>query len=216
MQALVDLSHYAGSSADSGSQGNQRLSMCVYCADTTYGISLGSQLAPVPAAVFQGAMRATNGNAALALQALMTTVLGLTYYDLTDRFDKSAAAEVKGTVEVDRPMYGAFAVAVVALLVIHVLAVAGATAGFVLVRGESLLGGAWAAVAQVRGPEVDVWLEGEEAGRMRDSEVKRRMEEAGQAGVLMGIDGVYGRLRLGASIKREMKGDEPTVRGCQW
>lgn len=195
-QALADLSYYAGRGADT-QESRGTLSMCVYCTDTKYGISLGSQLAPVPAAVFQGALRATNGNAALAMQALMTTALGLTYYDLTDRFDKGAPAEVRSFVEVDRPMHGAFAVVVVVLLVVHGLAVAAAVTGFALAGGENLLGSAWAAVAQVRRPEVDVWLEREEVvGKLRDSEIERRMAEAGQGSLLVKVDGVDGTQRL--------------------
>lgn len=205
LQALVDLSYYAGTLDDNPLQ-THKLAMCVYCTTQNYGINLGSQLAAVPAAVFQGAMRATGGNAALAMQALMTTALGMTYYDLTGRFDKASPAEIRGMVEVDRPMNGAFAIVVVVLLVVHLLLVGAATACFAMSTEDSLLGGAWAAVAQVRGRDVDGWLE--EAGRVRDGEVKRRMEAAGEGGVLVGVDSgsADGRLRLRqrGGIKGEM------------
>jgi len=195
MQALADLSLHAGGASNldpepdpnsnNVSENRGTLYLCVYCTDNTYGMSIGTQLSPVPAAIFQGALRLSSGNAAVAVQALLTTALALTYYDLADRFDEPAPAEIKSWIQVDRPVDQGFAIAVVVLLAVHMLAVAAAVAGFALAGGDSLLGSAWAAVRQVRGPQVDSWLERKGVvGRLRDSEIARKMKEKGQAELL--------------------------------
>ncbi|KAK4449742.1 hypothetical protein QBC34DRAFT_379803 [Podospora aff. communis PSN243] len=197
IQALMDLSDLASENSE-----RRNLTLCFYCQHDGYGISFGSQVSPIPAAIFQGTLRVSGGNVALAMQALITTALGMTYYDLTGRFDKGAPAVVRRTVEVDLPKDGKFAL-LVALLGVHLLLVAVAVVWFARESGHDLVGSAWAAVAAVRGEDVEEAMEVVALERIRDSEVEKRMIATGHGGHLVGMDR-YGRLR---SRKRTESGD---------
>ncbi|KAK0627337.1 hypothetical protein B0T14DRAFT_134929 [Immersiella caudata] len=195
-QALMDISDLFSENGEP-----QNLTLCFYCTHDGDAISFGQQVSPIPAAIFQGALQSTGGNAAVALQAVMTTALGMTYYDLTGRFDKGAEAKVRGLVEVDVPRNGTFAVVVVALLGVHLALVGVAVVWFAKGGEGDLIGASWAAVVGVRGEEVDGVLEEVRVERMRDGEVKRRMVETGQGACLVGID-EEGRLEVRKRIKK--------------
>ncbi|KAK3329942.1 hypothetical protein B0H66DRAFT_41916 [Apodospora peruviana] len=197
IQAIVDLSDSVLGTNNPDGKG---LSLCVYCVDGSSAHLFGTQLAPIPAAVFQGALRATDGNAAVAMQALLTTALGMSYYDLVDRFDTGTVAKITALLEVDVPTDGRFAVVVVVLLGLHLLLVAVVMVMLHTSKGDSLVGAAWDAVATVRGEEVDTWLEETKSCRMRDGELKKRMKAGRGGDVLVGMDG-DGTLRLRGPVE---------------
>lgn len=121
IQAIVNVSDSVLGTNNPEGKG---LSLCVYHVDGSSAHLFGTQLAPIHAAVFQEVLRATDGNAAVAMQALLTTALGISYYNLIGWFDTGAVAKITALLEVAVPTDGRFAVVVVVLLGLHLLLVA--------------------------------------------------------------------------------------------
>lgn len=139
----------------------------------------------LPMHIFQTSFRST-GNIAIALQAFLTTVLMASYYAFTDYFDIASPATVTLVVDVERPVGKAFAILVFTILTLHLVLVIGIIFLFGQGRGEDMaLGGAWAAVSQIRGPETNKWLA--VASRVRDGEILEKMEATGDADILVGL-----------------------------
>jgi hypothetical protein len=126
--------------------------------------------------VFWGALRATGGNAAVAMQVFLITALRMSFYDLVDRFDTGGPVKITALVEVDVPTDGRFTVVVIVLLGVHLFLMTVVMVMFSTGKGDKLVGASWDAVAMIRGEGVELWLEETELCMMRDGELKKRDE----------------------------------------
>jgi len=140
----------------------------------------------IPLHIFQTAFQRT-GNITVAFQAFLTTVLMTAHNAYSGNFDAISPARITYVVEVERPVGKAFAIMVISVLILlYLILVVGISVVFGRGKGEDLvLGGAWAAVSQMRGGETNKWLA--VSSRVRDSEVTRRIEAAREADVLVGL-----------------------------
>ncbi|KAI0014580.1 hypothetical protein F4780DRAFT_788914 [Xylariomycetidae sp. FL0641] len=140
------------------------------------------------------AHHAAGGNAAKALQSLLTLWAAQAYYDLLPYFDLVAPATLTREAPFHQPVQAVWLAVVVALLGLHLLVVGATLALFLASPG--LVGGvrsAWAAVACVRGPELDALLE---PCPRSDRAVCAYLRDAPQYGGLVGVDAGTGRLRF--------------------
>ena len=214
------------------------LSLCSLYIDPPEGRLLSRLHAAVVQDIVQDQSR--GGRMALALQALVSSTFALAYGDHIVQFDVASPAERVSEADVVRPLKARrFLPVVLGLVGLHVflvasllLAVVGLPPPFAAPGdhdddhdGAFVLGAAWAAVAQVRGPETDAWLafatapiageREEEAGKdvggdsaatghhgrrrpPRDARVRTAITAAGQSRVLVGIGGAS----AGAGLRR--------------
>jgi hypothetical protein len=160
---------------------------CIFC-DVP-----GPSMSRLHAAVFQDTIQDT-GSAAWAIQALITSLFSMSYYDHIFQFDVAAPADLVTELVVTRPTSRRFFTAVLAMVVLHLVLVAVMTALFVRRADDGILGGSWAAVARVSGPATDGWLA--VASTATDAEVSRGVDNAGQKHVLVGLERFGEQVRL--------------------
>jgi hypothetical protein len=181
-----------------------------FCTNCEYGIPTSAtnikERRSVLTDLFQDTLRDTGGNVAVALQAVLTGTAATLYYEYGGLFDATAAeVAIQSTALAQRPVRRTFAMVVLALLGAHLVLVAAGCVLFALTPGDRILGGAWAAVAQLRGPEVERWfsvasINGE---TMRDWAVTKRMRDVGEGGIAVGVGDVQGRLSV---VRRRKRG----------
>ncbi|KAH9218060.1 hypothetical protein DL95DRAFT_406082 [Leptodontidium sp. 2 PMI_412] len=136
---------------------------------------------------------------AVTLQAFLTTVLAITYYDRVGMFDVSSDSSMIVLEQVTRPLkWTAYAV-VVAVVGIHLCLVVITGLVFWGMGGLSQVGGAWAAVAQMLGPATEGWVG--EVGRGNDGVIKKMLRTRGMQTVLVRVEDVQGRVQLVTKTK---------------
>ncbi|CRG84114.1 hypothetical protein PISL3812_01444 [Talaromyces islandicus] len=144
--------------------------------------------------LFQDTLNQTQ-SPAVALQALLTRICQMIYYDQLLRLEETGHANVTFSHAATIPTrWTGFGVGM-GLLLSHWVAVAIVAALFAQYTQHSLLGNHWQAVSQVYSKETAAILE--EADRMDDREVKRWVEGRGPGGLYsVAGDGGKGRLAL--------------------
>ncbi|KAM7198271.1 hypothetical protein V8F33_005062 [Rhypophila sp. PSN 637] len=126
---------------------------------------------PAHMALFHDALAGTMGTPARALQSWLTTLTRQRYYDALGRFSEAAGARYVNSVEVFVPrQWGGF-LGVMAMLVCHVLAVAGVTAWYLCVTRYTMMGNSWQVVSQVVSEETLPLMR--RASGLKDLEVQR-------------------------------------------
>jgi len=163
------------------------LAACGYCEAGSISMSRAH------AAVFQDTIRET-GSAAWAIQGLLTSLFGMSYYDHVFRFDVSAPANVATELAILRPTSWTFFTVVVVLVVFHLCLVCLVMTVFLRSAENAVLGGSWAAVARVSGPETDRWLA--TASTATDADIGRSIKRAGQTNVYVGLERFAQQTRL--------------------
>ncbi|KAI0484904.1 hypothetical protein GGR56DRAFT_680779 [Xylariaceae sp. FL0804] len=200
--------------------------------DRLYGAVVRDVLAATASSSSASSPRhhAVGGNAAVAVQSLVSLWAAQAYYDLAPYFDLAAPAALTRDVALHRPTRASWLAVVVALLALH-LAVVAATVLVFLGTGTDIgidtgtgtgTGGrphrrrppavrsAWAAVACVRGDEVDALLLDASSSSSssgapsslviaNDRDVRARLRDGPwqyRCGDLAGVDPETGRLRF--------------------
>ncbi|KAH7210627.1 hypothetical protein BKA60DRAFT_639227 [Fusarium oxysporum] len=121
------------------------------------GDANGIRLNRLHGEVFKETIKAT-GSAAWAIQALVTSLYSMAYYDYIFQFDIPAPADLKAEQVVTRPVSIKFLMVVLALLSLHLALMIFATLWFSQRAKDGLIGGSWAAVARISGQPTDDWL----------------------------------------------------------
>jgi hypothetical protein len=137
-------------------------------------------------------MAATTGNPALALQAYLTTLCAIAYYDRIPTFDKAAPSTRILLTQVTRPLGWAGYIIVLSVLVVHLLLVVIITLIFFRTGKLSRVGNAWAVVSQLLGPETEAWIR--DVDTLDDKTVKKWLKARGKHNVLVQLEEVEGRV----------------------
>ncbi|KAL8305307.1 hypothetical protein RB597_003835 [Gaeumannomyces tritici] len=122
----------------------------------------GSMIVPHPshASLFQSVMANTNNNAALALQAVFTTLMQIAYYDLLADSNLELNSTMVFSRDVVIPHQWAGFYVFCTIFTAHFLLIMVVVTGFADRTSMSYLGNAWHAVAQVVAeapPDLDFW-----------------------------------------------------------
>lgn len=141
---------------------------------------------PAHSSVFQSIVQQTE-DPARAVQALLTRLYQMQYYDFLPDFDLKQAAETMYSTERPIPSRWTGLLIVLCLVAVHLLLVSITTAVFVLRTRGSALGNIWQAVSQMASPGTRQILES--ADFKRDDEVKDCVKAMGKDA------GVYGLSR---------------------
>ncbi|KAJ4316893.1 hypothetical protein N0V84_007617 [Fusarium piperis] len=160
--------------------------------------AMGSMKLPHPAhsSVFQNIIQQTE-DPARAVQAMMTRLYQMQYYDFLPDFDFKQATETIYSTERLIPSRWIGLLVVFFLVAVHLLLVSIATALFIFRTRGSALGNIWQAVSQMASPETRQILESTDS--KRDDEVKACIKA-------MGKDvGVYGLSRSVESGRIEIQ-----------
>ena len=99
--------------------------------------------------LFQDVLANTGGNAALAMQALFTTLMQMAYHDYVAEYDVGGPAAVRVSRAVIIPLQWKGFVGFCAVVAAHLVLVFAVAALFLARTATSLLGNAWQAVGQV-------------------------------------------------------------------
>lgn len=154
---------------------NFSMVLCLLCVspdnETTFRMIETTQ-----AAIFNDIVRKT-GHPALGLQARYTTLFGMVYYDHVALFDYSAPTKTFNFVQALTPTAWRGFVIMIATLALHFLTIAVAVSFFASDGSQSLVGSAWAAVAQLRGGVIEEWIA--RAGSVRDRAIVTEMQRSG-------------------------------------
>ncbi|KAF4958661.1 hypothetical protein FGADI_2209 [Fusarium gaditjirri] len=148
------------------------------------GDANGIRLTRLHGEVFKETIKAT-GSAAWAIQALITSLYSMAYYDYIFQFDIPAPAELKVEQVVTRPVSVKFLIVVLALLSLHLALMIFATLWFSQRAKDGLIGGSWAAVARISGQPTDDWLA--KASTRTDTEISKGLKNVGQQVKLVGL-----------------------------
>jgi hypothetical protein len=132
-------------------------------------------------------------NPALALQAFLSNLCAMAYYDRLVMFDTSAPSVQTQIVQVTRPIGWGGYIAVVSVLVFHLLLVLIITISFWTLAKLSQIGDAWATVSQLLSATYE-WTG--DMDEVDDKKVKRGLKERGQSESLVGIESVGGRVQI--------------------
>jgi hypothetical protein len=104
--------------------------------------------------VFQQICR-EGGNAALALQAQLTTILQMAYYNNIVEFDTVAPAQLQSFVQVLSPRSLTGLIVVTCILCLHFFLIVAAIGQFLYRTQYSMLGNAWQTVMQLYAPDTE-------------------------------------------------------------
>jgi hypothetical protein len=104
--------------------------------------------------VFQQTCR-DGGNAALALQAQLTTILQMAYYNNIDEFNAVAPAQLQSFVQVLSPRSLTGLIVVTCVLCVHFILIFAAIGQFLYRTQYSMLGNAWQTVMQLCAPDTE-------------------------------------------------------------
>ncbi|KAK1753754.1 hypothetical protein QBC47DRAFT_47656 [Echria macrotheca] len=139
-------------------------------------------------------------NPALALQAFLTTLCAVCYYDRISLFDVAAPSDQVTLVQVTRPLEWPAFIAVAGVVVLHLLLVLLVIVVF-CVRGRlSRIGNAWSSVAQLLGPTTEGWIR--DVNGMDDRAVESWLRVCGMDKALVGVEQVGGRAQLVEKVKK--------------
>ncbi|KAF2825842.1 hypothetical protein CC86DRAFT_35644 [Ophiobolus disseminans] len=142
---------------------------------------------PAHATLFQGAIRATN-NPAIALQALITVLTSMNYYNCFYAFTNTAPGTMSSSSEAQAPVRWTGFIIVMVIVWVHLSLMAVFIVLFSRVTEHSTIGNSWQAVSQVVSVDTSRMVEG--SADMTDREVRAQAERAG----------VRTRYRLGRGI----------------
>jgi hypothetical protein len=149
--------------------------------------------------LFQGMLNQTH-SPAMALQALLTRICQMAYYDSLLLIDESKAAEVSFSDAAMFPtQWTGFGVGM-GLLLVHWVVVAIVVGLFARYTRHSLLGNHWQAVSQVYSEDTAAILE--KADRMKDRDVKRWLNGKGHGGKLYSFARDEGEGRVALMVNR--------------
>ena len=116
-------------------------------------------------------------NPALALQALMTIIMQMSYYEFLQQFDVSVPANYTMSSDVEIPVQWKGFTAVIFLLLLHFGLVFFSISIFLKNTKLSLLGNAWQAVAHTASPDASAAIQ--HASELTDKEIGEFMERNG-------------------------------------
>jgi hypothetical protein len=167
---------------------NRSMALCSYCTSSA-NINTNIEYA----AVFQDILKDAQ-SPALAIQALITTLIGMSYYDYIVQFDVDAPGTIVSNTSVLKPTGRKPFILVLAVITTHLFLVALVTVIFAIGGKHSLIGNAWSVVAQLQSPEIVAWIA--KADKMNDRAVEKIMKAAGSDGVLVGVGDVGCHMRL--------------------
>jgi hypothetical protein len=138
-------------------------------------------------------------NPALALQAYLSNLCAMAYYDHIVMFDTSAPSMQTQMMQVTRPIGWSGYIAVLGVLFCHLLLVLVTIVSFWISGRHSRVGDAWAAVSQLLSATYE-WTG--DMDEVDDKRVKRWLKERGQNESLVGIESVGGRVQMVKKHKR--------------
>jgi hypothetical protein len=150
---------------------------------------------PMHVFLFQEILQ-SGGSAAFALQALITSLSNIAYYDQLAQFDKSeTVAQTYFLTSNAAVRHNGFA-AVAAVMAFHVLMVIICLWIFLAGTRWSILGNTWCAVAQLVGMQtIDFWEKA--ANGATDGSVRKLLKAEGRDRVLVGVsEGAHGVVSL--------------------
>ncbi|CAG8910024.1 unnamed protein product [Penicillium egyptiacum] len=149
--------------------------------------------------LFQDTLNQTQ-SPAMALQALLTRICQMAYYDMLQRIDESKVAEATfSDAAVFPTQWTGFGVGM-GLLLVHWVVVAIVVGLFARYTRHSLLGNHWQAVSQVYSEDTAAILE--KADRMNDRDVKRWVKSKGHRGKLYSFARDEGEGRVALRVNR--------------
>ncbi|KAF5705173.1 hypothetical protein FMUND_12196 [Fusarium mundagurra] len=131
---------------------------------------------------------------ALALQAFLTTVCSICYYDRIAMFDEVGPSLQVSLVQVTRPLGWTAFIAVAAVTVLHLILVLSVLLMFRRSGNLSRIKNAWASVSQLLGPVTKDWIR--DADTVDDKKVKAWLKGRGLDRMLVGVEYVQGRVYL--------------------
>ncbi|KAF2133450.1 hypothetical protein P153DRAFT_381879 [Dothidotthia symphoricarpi CBS 119687] len=138
--------------------------------------STGQSVHRSHAAIFQDIMKNTN-NPALALQAFLTVITQMAYYDFFPQFEVTGRSTHTASSTVVVPMQWVGFIVIMVLLAIHFILILAATILFLTKTKHSLLGNAWQAFAQIASKDVDHTIQ--YAANTTDNEVQQFLKKNG-------------------------------------
>lgn len=145
---------------------------------------------PVFSALFNDITRLTR-HPALALQAVLTVVSGMTYSDQSSTFTITAPALVKQHVAVLAPVQWVGLTIVLAISAIHCILVTTILVVYARSQKRSMIGSAWSALGQiVQGPVMREWIQ--DCTLDDDNTMSDKLKAAGEDKTLVGIAFVNG------------------------
>ena len=167
--------------------GGHSVALCSFCWGPSSIINMEYS------AVFLDILKDTQ-SPALAIQAFLTTLIGMSYYDSIVQFDYEASGTIVLNTSVLKPTGWKYFIIVLAVTIIHLFLVALVMILFVMRSKYSLIGSAWSAIAQVRSPEIEVWIE--RAEKKNDRAVEKILNATGRGDILVGVGDIGYRRRL--------------------
>jgi hypothetical protein len=133
-------------------------------------------------------------NPALALQAYLSNLCAIAYYDRITLFDAAAPSSQTRLVQVTRPLGSAGYIAVLSTLSFHLLIVLIIVITFYRVGKLSRIGNAWSAISQVLGPATEEWIR--DADMVDERTVKKWLKARGQHKTLVQVQDIDGHVQI--------------------
>ncbi|KAH8654932.1 hypothetical protein BGZ60DRAFT_532564 [Tricladium varicosporioides] len=143
--------------------------------------------------VFQDVLKDTK-SPALVLQPFFTTLIGMSYYDFIIQFDAEAPGTIVSDTLVLQPIRRKYFIIFLVATTIHLMLVALVTVLFVMGSRYSIIGSAWSAIAQVRCPETEIWIE--KAEKKNDRDLEKILNATGWGDILVSVGSAGYRTRL--------------------
>jgi hypothetical protein len=143
--------------------------------------------------VFAQMARSTR-DPALALQAFLSNLCAMAYYDRISMFGKAAPSTQVHLVQVNRPIGGTGFIIVVTVLGVHLFLVLVVICGFYFAEHLSRIGNAWVAISQVLGPATEDWIK--DADLVDDKAVKAWLKNRGLHKSLVQVEEFQGRVQI--------------------
>jgi hypothetical protein len=131
---------------------------------------------------------------ALALQAFLTNLCAITYYNRIVMFDTAAPSTQVSLVQVIRPLGWAAYTVVVGVVVAHLLLVVVVAVIFGRAGKLSRIGSAWTGISQLLGPTTDTWIR--DADMANDEAVKSWLGVYGLHRTMVQVGNMDGHAQL--------------------
>jgi hypothetical protein len=157
--------------------------MCISCNVAQNG-SRYDRAHAVLATLFYDVIKDT-GHPALALQAVWTTIFGMSYYDHIEQFDYNGSSTVVGYKDVLVPTSMRALIIISVILLVHLLLVLAIVIAFAMSKKPGMIGNSWGVVGQLQGDTVQTYTK--KYSSLRDGQVKAKMKEEGVDSVWVGL-----------------------------
>ncbi|KAF5612806.1 hypothetical protein F25303_14315 [Fusarium sp. NRRL 25303] len=133
-------------------------------------------------------------NPALALQAYLTRLCFICYYDRIAMFDAIGPSLQVSLTQVTRPLGWTAFIIVAVVTLLHLVLILSVTLKFRRAGSLSLIQNTWAAISQLLGPMTEDWIR--DADTVDDKTVKSWLKDRGLHEKLVGIEHIESRLKI--------------------